>query len=125
MCQPIADIKHTPGKRHMDASKITFLKGPRRAERTAAREFLAFARPVAGAIRAQFNSSRRNAYDLAPVFLQPAYTLVLTAVFKHAGRDDLSTYAWTAPMLMGVAATAAYQASDLMGREKDGLAWLR
>ena len=94
-------------------------RGLLKAARTAVGEPVAVARPVAGAIRAQFNASRRNAYDLAPIFLQPAYTLVLMAVFKHAGRDDLSTYAWTAPMLMGVAATAAYQASDLMGRERD------
>ena len=90
-----------------------------RAGRNALGEPLALIRPVVGAVRAQFSMSRRNVYDLVPIVMQPAYTLVLMAVFVYAGREDLSAYAMVATMLMGVAATAIFIASDLMTREQD------
>ena len=90
-----------------------------RAGRNALGEPLALIRPVVGAVRAQFSMSRRNVYDLVPIVMQPAYTLVLMAVFVYAGREDLSAYALVATMLMGVAATAIFIASDLMTREQD------
>ena len=90
-----------------------------RAGRNALGEPLALIRPVVGATRAQFSMSRRNVYDLVPIVMQPAYTLVLMAVFVYAGREDLSAYALVATMLMGVAATAIFIASDLMTREQD------
>ena len=82
-------------------------------------EPVAVLRPLVAAVRAQFNISRRTVYDLAPMFLQPAFTLVLMAVFAYAGREDLSTYTLVATMLMGVSATAIYIASDLMSQEQD------
>ena len=90
-----------------------------RAGRNALGEPLALIRPVVGATRAQFSMSRRNVYDLVPIVMQPAYTLVLMAVFVYAGREDLSAYALVATMLMGVAATAIFIASDLMTREQE------
>ena len=90
-----------------------------KAGRTAVGEPVAVLRPLVAAVRAQFNISRRTVYDLAPMFLQPAFTLVLMAVFAYAGREDLSTYALVATMLMGVSATAIYIASDLMSQEQD------
>ena len=90
-----------------------------KAARTAVGEPVAVLRPLVAAVRAQFNISRRTVYDLAPMFLQPAFTLVLMAVFAYAGREDLSTYALVATMLMGVSATAIYIASDLMSQEQD------
>ena len=90
-----------------------------RAGRNALGEPLALIRPLIGAVRAQFSMSRRNVYDLVPIVMQPAYTLVLMAVFVYAGREDLSAYAMVATMLMGVAATAIFIASDLMTREQD------
>ena len=94
-------------------------RGLLRAGRTAVGEPLALVRPLVGAVRAQFSMSRRNVYDLVPIVMQPAYTLVLMAVFVYAGREDLSAYAMVATMLMGVAATAIFIASDLMTREQD------
>ena len=90
-----------------------------RAGRNALGEPLALIRPLVGSVRAQFSMSRRNVYDLVPIVMQPAYTLVLMAVFVYAGREDLSAYAMVATMLMGVAATAIFIASDLMTREQD------
>ena len=90
-----------------------------RTARTAVGEPLALLRPLVGSVRAQFSMSRRNVYDLVPIVMQPAYTLVLMAVFVYAGREDLSAYAMVATMLMGVAATAIFIASDLMTREQD------
>ena len=90
-----------------------------RAGRNALGEPLALVRPLVGSVRAQFSMSRRNVYDLVPIVMQPAYTLVLMAVFVYAGREDLSAYAMVATMLMGVAATAIFIASDLMTREQD------
>ena len=90
-----------------------------KAARTAVGEPLALVRPLVGSVRAQFSMSRRNVYDLVPIVMQPAYTLVLMAVFVYAGREDLSAYAMVATMLMGVAATAIFIASDLMTREQD------
>ena len=94
-------------------------RGLLRTARTAVGEPLALVRPLVGAVRAQFSMSRRNVYDLVPIVMQPAYTLVLMAVFVYAGREDLSAYALVATMLMGVAATAIFIASDLMTREQD------
>ena len=94
-------------------------KGLLRPGRIALGEPLALVRPLVGAVRAQFSMSRRNVYDLVPIVMQPAYTLVLMAVFVYAGREDLSGYALVATMLMGVAATAIFIASDLMTREQD------
>ena len=88
-------------------------KGLLRPGRIALGEPLALVRPLVGAVRAQFSMSRRNVYDLVPIVMQPAYTLVLMAVFVYAGREDLSGYALVATMLMGVAATAIFIASDL------------
>ena len=76
-----------------------------RAGRTVLGEPLALTRPLVGSIRAQFSMSRRDIQDLVPIITQPSFTLVLMAVFVYAGRDDLSTYALIAPMLMGVGAT--------------------
>ena len=92
--------------------------GPQRAVRTVG-ETAAVMRPIAAAVRAQFNITRRTVYDLAPMFLQPAFTLVLMAVFAFAGREDLSAYALVATTLMAISATAIYIASDLMSQEQD------
>ena len=98
---------------------MNFNRGPLRAAHTAGGETVAVSRVLAAAVRAQFNITRRTVYDLAPMFLQPAFTLVLMAVFKYAGREDLSSYALVATMLMGVSATAISIASDLMSQEQD------
>ena len=90
-----------------------------RAGRTLVGGYLAVARPLVGATRAQFNMTRREAQDLVPIIVNPTATLVLMAVFVYAGREDLSTYALVAPMLMGVGTTAVFVASEVMTRERD------
>ncbi len=80
---------------------------------------LSVARPLVGATRAQFRMSRRDIQDLTMGITQPAFTLVLMAIFKYAGRDDLAPYALIAPMLMGVGGMAVSVASELLTRERE------
>ena len=80
---------------------------------------LALARPLVGATRGQFNMSRRTFQDLLPTVTHPSFALILMAVFVHAGREDLASYALVAPFLMSVATTAVFVASELLARERD------
>ena len=82
-------------------------------------DFIALIRPLIGSVRAQIHMSRRDIQDLTMGITQPAFTLVLMAVFKYAGRDDLAPYALIAPMLMGVGGMAVSVASELLTRERE------
>ena len=93
--------------------------GPLRAGRSVFGWPLALARPLVGATRGQFNMSRRTFQDLLPTVTHPSFALILMAVFVHAGREDLASYALVAPFLMSVATTAVFVASELLARERD------
>ena len=70
-------------------------------------------------VRAQFRMSRRDIGDLFLLIAHPVYALVFMAIFVHAGREDLASYALVAPMLMGVVGTAAFVAGELVMRERN------
>ena len=95
---------------------------PNRLLRTgaaAAGGFLTVGRPLAGAVRAQFNMSRRDVGDLLHAVTNPSLTLAFMAVFAYVGRKDLAAYSLVAPLLMSVGAMAVYVASELMTRERE------
>ena len=82
-----------------------------RTGRTAVGEPLTLVRPLIGAVRAQFSMSRRTFEDLLPTVTHPSFSIILMAVFVHAGREDLASYTLVAPFLMSVATTAVFVAS--------------
>ena len=86
-------------------------RGLLRTGRTAVGEPLTLVRPLVGSVRAQFNMSRRTFEDLLPTVTHPSFSIILMAVFVHAGREDLASYALVAPFLMSVATTAVFVAS--------------
>ncbi len=90
-----------------------------RAAHTAGGETVAVIRAVAGAMRGQFSMSRRTFQDLLPTVTHPSFALILMAVFAHARREDLASYALVAPFLMSVATTAVFVASEVLTRERD------
>ncbi len=93
--------------------------GPLWAGRPAFIRPLALARPLVGATRGQFSMTRRTFQDLLPTVTHPSFALILMAVFAHAGRKDLASYALVAPFLMSVATTAVFVASEVLTRERD------
>jgi ABC-2 type transport system permease protein len=59
-------------------------------------------RPLVAGYKLQLRLVRADPDFLMPLALVPFYTIAFLAIFRHAGRDDLTTYAVLAPVLIAL-----------------------
>ncbi|MPZ15190.1 MAG: hypothetical protein GEU73_12330 [Chloroflexi bacterium] len=75
-------------------------------------------RIVTGALRAQFEMTRRDMMDVYWILLIPFFSLIFTAIMLHSGRVDLVGYALVAPLLIAIGQMGFYVASELLARDR-------
>jgi ABC-2 type transport system permease protein len=75
---------------------------------------------IVAAAKAQMAMSRREVEDFVPVLTMPLFAFVFGAVLIYSGRADLAPYALVASLLMTVAQTGIFVASEVLTRERNG-----
>jgi ABC-2 type transport system permease protein len=75
-------------------------------------------RIVFGALRAQFEMTRRNMMDVYWILLMPFFSVIFTAIMLHSGRTDLVGYALVAPLLIAIGQMGFYVSAELLARDQ-------
>lgn len=76
--------------------------------------------PLIAAFRFQLTFSRRIVDHLLPLLMAPMFTIVFLAITRHAGRDDLSSFAVLAPALIALWGASLQVAGEIIDNERHG-----